>query len=80
MPYLTDYVKNKLSLPSSLGNLKGLSSSIDNVDDSSYSTVCGLVLWNALDQEKRKKRTFNINLNFLKNFDKLKKLLKKLTP
>ncbi|MBT4277458.1 cell division protein FtsA [Candidatus Falkowbacteria bacterium] len=80
LPYLTDYVKNKLSLPSSLGNLKGLSSSIDNVDDSSYSTVCGLVLWNALDQEKRKKRTFNINLNFLKNFDKLKKLLKKLTP
>lgn len=45
MPGITAYAKQALRLPAQVGNLQGLTTIIDKVDDPSFAVVCGLVLW-----------------------------------
>lgn len=45
MPYIVEFAKDKMRLPVSIGQPANLLGVVDHVDDSSYATVIGLVLW-----------------------------------
>ncbi|PID52178.1 MAG: cell division protein FtsA [Candidatus Moraniibacteriota bacterium] len=45
MPHIVEFAKEKLRLPVSIGQPANLLGVVDHVDDSSYATVIGLVLW-----------------------------------
>lgn len=45
LPGIVEVAKSKLRLPVSLGSLQGVTSSIDKVNDLSYLTAVGLVVW-----------------------------------
>jgi cell division protein FtsA len=47
LPGIAEYAKNALRLPASRGQLQGLRTIIDRVDDPSFAAVCGLVLWSS---------------------------------
>jgi cell division protein FtsA len=48
IPGLTNFAKDRLQLPASLGRVKGISGLTDKVDSPEYSTVVGLMLLDAL--------------------------------
>lgn len=52
LPHIVDFAKQKLRLPVSVGQPANLLGVVDHVDDSSYATVIGLLLW-ALHQGNR---------------------------
>ncbi len=45
LPHIIDFAKQKLRLPVSIGQPANLLGVVDHVDDSSYATVIGLLLW-----------------------------------
>ncbi len=45
LPGIVDYAKKRLRLPAQLGELHGLMTIIDQVNDPAFASVCGLVLW-----------------------------------
>ena len=45
LPGIAEYAKTALRLPASLGNLQGLKTIIDKVEDPSFAAVCGLIMW-----------------------------------
>lgn len=45
LPHIVDFAKEKLRLPVSIGQPANLLGVVDHVDDSSYATVVGLLLW-----------------------------------
>lgn len=47
LPGIAEYAKSALRLPASRGQLQGLRTIIDRVDDPSFAAVCGLVLWSS---------------------------------
>lgn len=79
LPFLVEYVKNKLALPASLGYPTGFTSSTDKIYDLDYAPVCGLIMWDVTDLEERKAR-IKINFNFFNIIGKFKKLLRMLMP
>jgi cell division ATPase FtsA len=45
MPHIVEFAKDRLRLPVSIGQPVNLLGVVDHVDDSSYATVIGLILW-----------------------------------
>ncbi len=45
MPHIVEFAKEKLRLPVSIGQPANLIGVVDHVDNSSYATVIGLILW-----------------------------------
>jgi cell division protein FtsA len=45
MPHIVEFAKDRLRLPVSIGQPVNLLGVVDHVDDSSYATVIGLLLW-----------------------------------
>jgi len=45
MPYIVEFTKDKLRLPVTIGQPANLLGVVDHVDDSSYATIIGLILW-----------------------------------
>jgi cell division protein FtsA len=45
MPHIVEFAKDRLRLPVSIGQPANLLGVVDHVDDSSYATVIGLLLW-----------------------------------
>ncbi len=45
MPHIVEFAKDKLRLPVTIGQPVNLLGVVDHVDDSSYATIIGLVLW-----------------------------------
>jgi cell division protein FtsA len=45
MPHITEFAKDKLRLPVSIGQPTNLLGVVDHVDDPSYATIVGLILW-----------------------------------
>ncbi len=45
LPGVLDFAKQHLRLPASLGTPQNIKTVIDKVDDSSFATACGLILW-----------------------------------
>ena len=50
MPHIVEFAKDKLRLPVTIGQPANLLGVVDHVDDSSYATIIGLVLW-AMEDE-----------------------------
>ena len=81
LPYLIDYVKEKLHLPASLGYGTGFLTSIDKLSDLSYAPVCGLVLWGVGERGSGRKKGPLINIKIFKKIGEIiKKWLKMLMP
>ena len=45
MPHIVEFSKDKLRLPVTIGQPANLLGVVDHVDDSSYATIIGLILW-----------------------------------
>ena len=45
MPGIVEFAKERLRLPAQLGQVQGLRTIIDKVEDPAFSAVCGLILW-----------------------------------
>lgn len=45
MPGIVEFAKEHLRLPAQLGQVQGLRTIIDKVEDPAFSVVCGLILW-----------------------------------
>lgn len=87
IPQITDLAKDKLRLPIQVGFPSGFGGLLDKVDDPSFATVSGLVLW-AREQTDAtpKKRTIDlpafglISKNATYTVDKVKHLMRKFLP
>ncbi len=45
MPGIVEFAKEHLHLPAQLGQVQGLRTIIDKVEDPSFSVICGLIVW-----------------------------------
>lgn len=78
---LTDLAKDRLELPAALGYPIGISSITDKVNDISYSTAVGLVLWGRGATETSRSASGLVSkLGDLRLWTRLKKLIKSLFP
>ncbi|MFA6381771.1 MAG: cell division protein FtsA [Candidatus Buchananbacteria bacterium] len=81
---LTEAAKSKLRLPASIGRPLNITSAIDKVNDPSFSTAIGLVIWGSQLQSSRGKKGFGKLLNYFSNFKgvtkQTKKWFKKIIP
>ncbi len=79
---VVDVAKDSLRLPAAIGANKGLSSVIDKVNDPSFLTALGLVVWG--DQLTRKRKGFNVKWSggemVGKSFEKIKNWFSSLLP
>ncbi len=83
LPGIVDFVKNQLKLPVSLGLPENTNTVIDRVDDPSFATAVGLVLWGErFGQSAHGAKLDNVFKNLLsgKVAEKLKKWLKSFLP
>lgn len=82
LPGLVELAKKKLKLPVSLGFPQGVISAIDRVDDLSFTTAVGLVMWGA-EANTQKKGLSKIMPRFKsvdQASDRIKKWFKALLP
>lgn len=81
LPYLIEYSREKLRLPASLGYPTGFLTGVEKINNLDYTTVCGLVLWGAEEDEVVKSWwPFNSKHKLSGVGDKVKKIIKMLTP
>jgi cell division protein FtsA len=57
---LVEFAKDKLKLPVQVGSPQGLEGVVDQVDDPSFATVCGLILSVLADEVKLEGRGFDV--------------------
>ena len=86
LPHVADLAKEKLGLPVQIGFPSGFSGILDKVDDPSFSTVLGLILWNQEQREYQDSGLFGLKkVDFLphgsgETMNKIKNLFKKFLP
>ena len=82
MPHIVEFAKEKLRLPVTIGQPANLLGVVDHVDDSSYATVIGLVLWamHGVEQDTSRFRGSGIGEGFENIFDKTKKTFGRFLP
>lgn len=73
---LIDVAKRKLRLPASLGYPLGITSAVEKINDPSFVTAVGLVLWGRQLQEQVGKGIFSQLFSGLKSVDKIQKGVK----
>lgn len=76
---LVEVAKGKLKLPVSMGNCRNMDLVIDKVDDPSFITALGLVLWADKEFEKRDDKDGMSDV-FAGVFDKIKNWFSRLMP
>ncbi len=77
LPGLVELVKKKLRLPASLGQPKEASSAIDKVNDLTFTTAVGLVLWGDQVLSQQKNNRFSQMVSRFKSVDKATEQIKK---
>lgn len=84
LPGISEFAKKELRLPSSLGSLQNVQTIIDKVEDPSFATVVGLVLWgDKLSGDRGNSGVFSGRVGQLlenENMLKLKKWFKSFLP
>ena len=86
MPHIVELAKDKLKLPVQLGFPSGFGGILDKIDDPSFATVSGMVIWGKHQQSysgKQNKNSGDGNVLFKKAgtvFDKIKGLSSKFLP
>jgi len=81
MPGIIDLAKETLSLPVQIGFPQNIEGIVDRINDPSFATVVGLVLW-GLDEKVYSHRKFQLSgVSYLANpISKLKRLFKTFLP
>jgi len=77
LPGLVELTKRKLRLPASLGAPKEMSSAIDKINDLSFTTAVGLVLWGGQVLSQQKGNRFSRVVSRFKSVDKATEQIKK---
>ena len=81
---IVEAAKKRLRLPASQGVPLNITSAIDKINDPSFSTAIGLVVWGNQLESHRSRRGLGQLLNYIPNIqgvtDKAKKLFKKIIP
>lgn len=81
---IIEAAKKRLRLPASQGAPLNITSAIDKINDPSFSTAIGLVIWGNQLEGHRGRRGLGQLLNYIPNIqgvaDKAKKLFKKIIP
>lgn len=81
LPKIIEAAKQQFRLPASLGVPRGISTAIDKIQDPTFATALGLVLWGFHLQEKRKSFSFGGRLSSLnQTTEKMQKWFKSLLP
>lgn len=83
LPGIVEFSKKHLRLPSSLGKPQNVTTIIDRVDDPSFATAVGLVLWGDKYTKGSGSQNFgNVFKDILggQTMEKAKKLFKSLLP
>jgi cell division protein FtsA len=81
LPGVVEVAKKIFRLPASLGSLQGLSSPIDKINDPSFSTACGLIVWGSqLEKPGRFSRFFTGLPRIGGVIEKIKKWFRGLIP
>ncbi len=84
MPHIVELAKEKLKLPMQVGFPQGLGGILDKVDDPSFTTAAGLVLWGADQGSSKHASQSGMTKMFSKNagetMDTFRKLMKKFLP
>ncbi|MFH1631681.1 MAG: cell division FtsA domain-containing protein [bacterium] len=78
---LADVAKRVLRLPVTVGEIRGVSSVIDEVNDPAYATAVGLALWGFTIRASSGRRFPSLKIgNFSQAADQAKKWIKSLIP
>lgn len=81
LPGLVEVAKRVFRLPATLGSLRVIPSAIDKINDPSFSTACGLVIWGSQLEKPGRFDRFLPNFSSLGNLTgKIKKWFKRLIP
>lgn len=80
MPNIEEIVKKELHLPCQIGYPSKVEGIIDKVDDPSFATVIGLLLWEFSEEGERKKSVFGSKTKIFQRFSKVKKWFEELLP
>jgi len=78
MPGMEELVKAKLHLPCQIGFPKEVEGIVDKIDDPSFATVVGLLLWQL--KEEREEGRFQRKFQIGKKLSKIKKWFEELLP
>lgn len=84
LPQIVDLAKNILSLPAQIGFPVNLGGMMNKVDDPSFSTVIGLIVWNEerrIDSQKNSKKVFgNMSNTTEETVKKMRRWMEKFLP
>jgi cell division protein FtsA len=83
LPGLLEFSKKQLRLPVQLGTVQNVNTIIDQVNDPSFSTACGLILWGNKFGEPASGSKFELPVGKLlenQNVVKLRKWFKSFLP
>jgi len=84
LPQIVDLAKNVLGLPAQIGFPINLGGIMNKVDDPSFSTVIGLIVWNEerkVDSQKSSKKVFgNVSVTTEETVKKMRKWMEKFLP
>lgn len=81
LPGMVELAKEKLKLPVHLGSAQGFGGILDQVDDPSFATVCGLIISALTDDAKQENDNYFNKLNSIGPFaSKMKKWVKSFMP
>lgn len=80
MPNIEELVKKELHLPCQIGYPSKVEGIVDKIDDPSFATVIGLLLWEILEKEEKGKSIFGSKTRIFQKFSKIKKWFEELLP
>ncbi len=80
LPGIVEYAKKQLKLPASLGQSQVVISAIDKINDLSFSTALGLVVWGYQAQASKDSGSLMKNIVPSKMFNQVKNVVKKWIP
>lgn len=80
LPGIIEYAKKQLKLPASLGTNQIVVSAIDKINDLSFSTALGLVVWGHQAQTSKDSNSLVSNIMPTKIFNQVKIIIKKWIP
>lgn len=80
MPGCLELAREVLALPVQIGFPQGIQGMIDQIDDPSYATAIGLILWGLHNDSPKSSHSSGFSVDFSGVFDSIKTFLKKLLP
>lgn len=80
MPGTLELAREVLALPIQIGFPQGIQGMVDQIDDPSYATAIGLILWGLHNESPQSSKNSGLSIDFSSLFDSIKTFFKKLLP